>query len=202
MENVYMAFIKSALEIAMEKTKDVKIDPEAIKMENLLKEGRKFASEYLFTVNFDKKTLGTKLKSYSIEQKKVFTEGLVKTFLSNIILPKNDTFEEQLHNIESGLCEISKSKKDITVMIEQIKQFFIQYLENRKQLIEAVKQQFAPKLMQKQQEMAERYGQEVTLSPEQDPEFIEILKANLLKMETQYNESLAGAKEELGKVML
>ena len=196
-----MAFIKSALEIAMERTKDVKIDPEAIKMESLVKEGRKFASEYLYTINFDKDELGNKIKSYSGEQKKVFIDGLVKTFLSNIILPKNDTYEEQLQNIESGLCEISKNKKDITVMIEQIKQFFIQYLENRKQLIEAVKQQYAPKLMQKQQEMAAQYGHEVTLSPEQDPEFMEILKSNILKMETQYSESLAGAKEELGKII-
>jgi len=196
-----MAFIKSALEIAMERTKDVKIDPKAVKLDNLLKDGRKFASEYLFTVNFDKEELRSKIESYSDENKKVFTDGLVKTFLSNITLPKNDTYEEQLQNIESGLCDISKNKKDISVMIEQIKQFFIQYLENRKQLIEAIKQQYAPKLMQKQQEMAERYGQEVTLSPEQDPEFMEILKANLLKMETQYNESLTGAKEELGKIL-
>lgn len=196
-----MAFIKSALEIAMERTKDVKIDPEAIKMENLSKEGRKFASEYLFTINFNKDELVSKINSFSGESKKVFIEGLVKTFLSNIILPKNDTYEEQLQNIESGLCKISKNKKDISVMIEQIKQFFIQYLENRKQLIEAVKQQYAPKLMQKQQEMAAQYGHEVTLSPEQDPEFMEILKANLLKMETQYNESLIGAKEALAKVL-
>ncbi len=196
-----MAFIKSALEIAMERTKDVKVDPEAIKLDKLLKEGRKFASEYLFTVNFEKDDLGTKLNNYSGESKKVFTEGLVKTFLSNIILPKNDSFEELLQKIESGLCDTSKNRKDITAMIEQIKQFYIQYLENRKQLIEAVKQQFAPKLMQKQQEMAAQYGHEVTLSPEQDPEFIEILKANLLKMETQYNKSLLGAKEELGKIL-
>lgn len=196
-----MAFIKSALEIAMERTKDVQIDPEAIQQNILLKEGRKFASEYLFTLNFDKDELCRKIKSYSGESKKTFTEGLAKTFLSNIILPKNEEFTEQLQNIESGLCDISKNKKDIAVMIEQIKQFFIQYLENRKQLIEAVKQQYAPKLMQKQQEMAERYGQEVTLSPEQDPEFIELLKANLSKMETQYNESLKGAKEELGKIL-
>jgi len=201
MEKVLMAFIKSALEIAMERTENIKIDPEAIKLEKLLKEGRKFASEYLFTVNFEKGDPGTKLNNYSGESKKVFTEGLAKTFLSNIILPKNDDFEDFMKKIESGLCDISKNKKDIAVMIEQIKQFFLQYLENRKQLIEAVKQQYAPKLMQKQQEMAAQYGHEVKLSPEQDPEFMEILKSNLLKMETQYNGSLISAKEELGKIL-
>ena len=196
-----MAFIKSALEIAMERTENIKIDPEAVHLDNLLKEGRKFASEYLFTVNFEQGNLGTKLNNYSGERKKVFTEGMVKTFLSNMILPKNDNFEDFLKKIESGLCDISKNKKDVAVMIEQIKQFFIQYLENRKQLIEAVKQQYAPKLMQKQQEMAAQYGHEVNISPEQDPEFMEILKSNLLKMETQYNESLLKAKEELNKIL-
>ncbi|MDA3938544.1 MAG: hypothetical protein PF693_04445 [Spirochaetia bacterium] len=197
-----MAFIKSALEIAMERTKDVKIDPEAIKLDNLLKEGRKLASEYLFTINFDKEKFESIIKSYSGDSKRVFLEGIVKTFLSNIILPKNENFEELLLNIQSGLFEISKNKKDITVMIEQFKHFYIQYLENRKQLIEAIKQQYAPKLMQKQQELAAQYGHEVNISPEQDPEFMEILKANLLKMETQYNESLLKAKEELGKILL
>ena len=197
-----MAFIKSALEIAMERTKDVKIDPEAVKLDNLLKEGRKFASEFLFAVNFDKEELKNKLKNYSGEGKRVFTDGLIKTFLSNIFLPKDDNFEELLQKIESGLCDISKNKKDITGMLEQIKQFFIQYLENRKQMIEAIKQQYTPKLMQKQQELAKQYGHEVTITPEQDPEFMEILKSNLLKMETQYNESLVGAKEELGKILL
>lgn len=196
-----MAFIKSALEIAMERTKDVKIDPEAIKLEILVKEGRKFASEYLFTINFNKEELKIKIKGYSGDSKKVFIEGLIKTFLSNIILPKNDNFEELLQNIESGLFDTSKNKKDISVMIEQIKQFFIQYLENRNQLVEAVKQQYAPKLMQKKQELAQQYGHEVDISPEQDPEFMEMLKSNLLKMETQYNGSLIEAKKELGKIL-
>ena len=196
-----MAFIKSALEIAMERTQDIKIDEKALKLDSLLKEGRKFASEYLFAINFDKEELKSKVKSYSGDSRKVFTDGIVKTFLSNIILPKNDNFEEFLQKIESGLCDIFKNKKDISVMIEQVKQFFLQYLENRKQLIEAIKQQYAPKLMQKQQELAAQYGHEVNISPEQDPEFMEILKANLLKMETQYNESLLGAKEELRKIL-
>jgi len=125
----------------------------------------------------------------------------LKTFLSNIILPKNDNSEELLQSIKSGLCKISDKEKEISEMIEQIHQFFLQYLENRKQLIEAIKQQYEPRLKQKQKELAERYGHEVNISPEQDPEFMEILKANLLKMENQYNESLTGAKEELEKIL-
>jgi len=197
-----MAFIKSALEIALERTKDVKSDPGTIKSDKLIKEGQKLASDYLFNIDVDKTDLEKKIKKFSDENKKFFIEGLKKTFLSNLHLPKTDNFEEILDKLKAGLIAITANKKNATVMIEQIKQFYTQYLENRSQLIEALKQQYAPRLMQKQQEMAERYGQEVTLSPDQDPEFMELLKSNLLKLETQYSESLSKAKEELDKILL
>jgi hypothetical protein len=196
-----MAFIKTALEIAMERTKDVKSDPKTLKLDNLLKDGRKLASEFLNDSNFKKKELGKKLESFKGENKKSFKEGLKKTLLSNITLPKTEFFEKTLGKIHEGLITISSNEKDINEMIEQIKQFFMQYLENRKQLIEAIKQQYGPRLIQKQQELAKQYGHEVNISPEQDPEFMELLKSNISKLETQYGDSLLKAKEELGKIL-
>ena len=197
-----MAFIKSALEIALERSKDVKSDPNTIKSDNLVKEGQKFASDYLNNTDVDKTDLEKKIKSFSDDNKKFFKEGLKKTFLSNIRLPKTDNFEELLDKIIEGISLFTSSKKNANIMVEQIKQFFSQYLENRSQLIEALKQQYAPRLMQKQQELAKQYGKEVTLSPDQDPEFMELLKTNLVKLETQYGESLSKAKEDLEKILL
>ena len=197
-----MAFIKSALEIALERTKDVKSDPNIIKTDNLVKEGQKLASDFLFSTDLDKKGLEKKIKSFSPDKKDFFIEGLKKTFLTNLRLPKNDNFEELLNKIIEGLSLVTANKKNVVTMIEQIKNFFSQYLENRSQLIEALKQQYAPRLMQKQQELAKQYGHEVALSPDQDPEFMELLKSNSLKLETQYNDSLSRAKEELEKILL
>lgn len=196
-----MAFIKSALEIALERTKDVKSDPNTIKSDNLLKEGRKLASDYLNNADIDNTEIEKRINSLSGDNKKFFTSGLRKTLLSNLNLPKTDNFKGLLDKIKAGLITITTNKKNVTIMIEQINQFYIQYLENRSQLIEALKQQYAPRLMQKQQEMAERYGQEVTLSPEQDPEFMELVKSNFLKLETQYGDSLSKVKEELDKIL-
>ncbi len=196
-----MAFIKSALEIALERTKDVKSDPNTIKSDNLVKEGQKLASDYLNNTDGDLTDLEKKIKNLSDDNKKFFIEGLKKTFLSNLRLPKTNNYEDLLNKIMEGFSLFTANKKDATIMVEQIKQFFSQYLENRSQLIEAIKQQYAPRLMQKQKEMAERYGQEVTLTPDQDPEFIEPLKSNLLKLETQYGESLSKVKEELEKLL-
>lgn len=196
-----MAFIKSALEIAMERTKDVKSDPGTIKSDNLIKEGQKLASDYLFNTDVDKIDLKKKIKNLSDDNKKFFIEGLKKTFLSNLRLPKTNNYEDLLNKILEGFSQFTTNKKDAAIMVEQIRQFYIQYLENRSQLIEAIKQQYAPRLMQKQKEMAKQYGQEVTLSPDQDPEFMELLKSNLVKLETQYGESLSKAKEELEKIL-
>ena len=196
-----MAFIKSALEIALERTKDVKSDPNTIKSDNLVKEGQKLASDYLNNTDGDLTDLEKKIKNLSDDNKKFFIEGLKKTFLSNLRLPKTNNYEDLLNKIMEGFSLFTANKKDATIMVEQIKQFFSQYLENRSQLIEAIKQQYAPRLMQKQKEMAERYGQEVTLTPDQDPEFIELLKSNLSKLETQYGESLSKVKEELEKLL-
>ena len=201
METLTMAFIKSALEIALERTKDVKSDPNTIKSDNLLKEGRKLASDYLNNADIDNTEIEKRINSLSGDNKKFFTSGLRKTLLSNLNLPKTDNFKGLLDKIKAGLITITTNKKNVTIMIEQINQFYIQYLENRSQLIEALKQQYAPRLMQKQQEMAERYGQEVTLSPEQDPEFMELVKSNFLKLETQYGDSLSKVKEELDKIL-
>jgi len=196
-----MAFIKSALEIALERTKDVKSDPKTVKKDKLLKSGRRLASEYLNTFNFDISKLNTQINQYTGADKTTFLNGIIKTFIANINLPKNNSYEDILHKISQGLENLSSNKKDTVKMIDQIRQFYIQYLENREQLIEAIKQQYAPRLMQKQQELAEKYGHDVKISPEQDPEFMEILRSNIQKLETQYNESLAGAKEELRKIM-
>ncbi|MCF6335032.1 MAG: hypothetical protein L3J12_04765 [Spirochaetales bacterium] len=196
-----MAFIKSALEIAMERTRDVKSNPETIKINSLMKEGQKFASEFLFEINSDKADLKKSLDNYKNKDKETLISGLKKTFMSNIHLPKDENYSELLGKIETGLSLISKNDKSVSVMVEQIGQFYSQYLENKIQLIDALKQQYEPRLKQKEQEIASKYGQNVTLSPEQDSEFMEILKSNLGKLESQYNDSLSKAKDELEKMI-
>ncbi len=196
-----MAFIKSALEIAMERTKDVKSDPETIKASQLIKEGQKLASDFLFDPKSGDINLKKSLDKYKADERDSFLSGLKKTFLSNIHLPKDDNYKETLNKIGTGLSSVAGNKKSVSVMMEQIGQFYSQYLENKIQLIDALKQQYEPRLKQKEQEIASKYGEQVTLSPEQDPEFMEILKSNLGKMESQYSDSLSQAKLELEKMV-
>lgn len=192
-----MANIKSALELAMEKTEGLKGNLKTLKIKEIQNKGRKTASDFLFSIETKSDDLEAAVKAYPKDERENFKEGIKKALLTNIILPKSENFKETVNRIAEGLTVLSKDKKRITMFIEQLKQFLEQYLDNKKQLLEAAKNQYMPRLRQKEQEIAERTGQQVHLTPEQDPEFIEFLKQNIAKLDEQYSESLDQIKKEL-----
>ena len=52
-----MAMIKSALELALERTKDLKIDEAALEASNIKTEGRRAAGKYLEDFGQDRKSV-------------------------------------------------------------------------------------------------------------------------------------------------
>ncbi len=192
-----MATIKSALELAMEKTEGLKIDPKAAKIKEIKTEGRKAASDFLDNPKDSQEKLLSAFKKYKKDEKNAFKEGMLMTFLSNIVLPKTSVREDRISGITEGLKVISKDKNQIETFMGQIKEFLSKYLENREELIQAAKDQYMPRLKQKEQELEQQTGQKISLSPEQDPEFMEFLTQNISRLEAQYTQSLNQAKEEL-----
>ena len=192
-----MAFIKSALELAMEKTEGLKGDPEGLKIKELQNKGRKAASDFLFSGNGNTEDISAALKAVPKADREYFKEGMKKAFLLNITLPKSKDFEKSVDHLSEGLTVLSSDKKKTGMFMEQLKSFFNQYIDNKTQLIEAVKQQFAPRLRQKEQELAQRTSQEIHIAPEQDPEFMDFLRQNMAKLDDQFSKSLAQVKKEL-----
>ncbi len=192
-----MAFIKSALELAMEKTEGLKGDPEGLKIKELQNKGRKTASDFLFSDNVTTEDLETAMEAVPKTDREHFKEGMKKAFLLNITLPKSKDFGKSVDHLSDGLKVFSSDKKKTSMFMEQLKSFFNQYIDNKTQLAEAVKQQFAPRLRQKEQELAQRTGQEIHISPEQDPEFMDFLRQNMAKLDEQFSQSLAQVKKEL-----
>ncbi len=194
-----MAHIKSALELALEKTEGIKINKEDIKLKEIQNKGRSMASEFLFGNGATAEKLSETIGKYKKREKEAFREGVAKTFLSNITLPKNGNFTELIDRITEGLSVLTKDKKQINIFMEQLKSFFSKYMENREELTEAAKAQYQPRLRQKEQELARQTGQQVQLTPEQDPEFMDFLKQNLARLDEQYSMSLKQFKDELKK---
>lgn len=193
-----MGKIKSALELAMEKTADMAIDREKLKQNDLKKKGQILASSI---ISGSEKKGEEKLASYEADQLSFVKLGIGETLLSNIRLPLYINSESNLKIIEKTFSLISDNEEIYSLIFSQLQQLFDKFVEDIQNLNEGLKQQYMPILMQKQQQMAQKTGQNIQLEPEQDPEFMDLLSKNRQALEEQYNTVIAQAKSELNKIL-
>lgn len=190
-----MGKIKSALELAMEKTADLQVDKAALKKNELTREGKISASGHLD--NPAKSELKDRLKSYKGEEQKWFLNGAVETVLANLTLPRVEADLNRLAPLAETLILLKGDKRQVNGLFDQLRQLFEQYLANMDHLEEGLKQQYEPQLRQKEMQLRQQTGQEVRLSPENDPDFMKLLAEQYGRMEQQYEEVLKQAKDEL-----
>lgn len=178
-----MSQIKSALEIALERTADIKSNASVGKKRELNNCGKKIASDFLSDNDLTafKKAFG----GYKHEEKDFVLEGALKLFMARIQLPADETEKQKVMLIGQGL-EMLLPHKNMTALFQSVDQVFSRYLEAQQQVESALTQQFMPKLRQKQQELEKRFGQQIELSPSQDPEFAQALSRNLDALKEQY----------------
>ncbi|MDC7241014.1 MAG: hypothetical protein PQJ50_11710 [Spirochaetales bacterium] len=195
-----MGKIKSALELALEKTAGLKTDKKAVKKSSLTREGKVSVSTFL--ENPEKSDFIDKLKFYKEEEQEWFKSGAMDTVLANLTLPRFEADLEKLTPLNAALSVISGKKEESDSMFDQLKQLFSQYLSNLDQLEEGMKQQYEPQLRQKEMQLRQQTGQEVHLTPEQDPDFLKLLSEQISRMDEQYNEVLKQAKEQIRQGMI
>lgn len=178
-----MSQIKSALEIALERTADIKSNASVGKKRELNNCGKKIASDFLSDNDLTafKKAFG----GYKHEEKDLVLEGALKLFMARIQLPADETEKQKVMLIGQGL-EMLLPHKNMTALFQSVDQVFSRYLEAQQQVEAALTQQFMPKLRQKQQELEKQLGQQIELSPSQDPEFAQALSRNLDALKEQY----------------
>ena len=196
-----MAIIKSAWELALEKTEGLQIDSEKIKSELTIKEGRQIAAALLNDIDVTKEETAERYHAFSGEKKKLIKEGMALTLLSNLTLPRNSLFKDTFSKVlDLGLI-IADGNEQIKEILGQLEGFFTQYLENQDDLIDRLKAQFEPHLKQKEAQLRAQYGPNFTLRPEQDAEFMKILDQQLSKLDDQYTQILTQAKEQINELL-
>lgn len=196
-----MAIIKSAWELALEKTEGLQIDSEKIKSELTIKEGRQIAAALLNDIDVTKEETAERYHAFSGEKKKLIKEGMALTLLSNLTLPRNTLFKDTFSKVlDLGLI-IADGNEQVKEILGQLEGFFTQYLENQDDLIERLKTQFEPHLKQKEAQLRAQYGPNFTLRPEQDAEFMKILDQQLSKLDDQYTQILTQAKEQINELL-
>lgn len=190
-----MSQLKSAWEIALEKTEDIQADPEKIRHDELVTEGRRLAGTYITSAKGDFSAVKKAYLSAPAQERNLLQQGIAMTILHNIALPQATDYEERIKRMKR-LAELIDGQS--SQLITQIGQFMGKYLQARDSLLERAKQQYKPVYQQKRERLMQKYGRGVALPPlEQDPEFLQLVQNSYAQLTSQYQQVLDQAKEQL-----
>ena len=186
-----MGVIKTALEIALEKTDSIKSDKTSITQYEARQQGKKLANEYLS----GEADITGELKKASGADREYIKQGVFDILVTQIALPSSQEDAVKVEKAVKGLESVIKSK-EFSAMVSQLTQVLNQYLQESAQYEQAIRQQYAPKLRQKEEELSRRYGREVRIDPMQDPEFTAFYNQNMNALKSNYEGIIEQAKSE------
>lgn len=188
-----MGKIKSALEIAMEKTENIAIDENKIRINQENERIRRIAGEYLAKEERD----DSLLKALDDYNEEVLKRALKNLMLSSLTLPNYEVVDDRYERLLAIMNCIMRDDKNAIALYERITTFLKQYPLHRKELVESLKKQLEPMLEEKSEAMSQKLGRAIRLNIEDDKETLEIIEQNLEHLEKQYNDNLENAKKSL-----
>lgn len=188
-----MAHIKSALEIALERTREVEGDKESLVADEARKQGKMVVSRFLNEPDY---SLKDGLASIDKGKRTWAQEGMLEVLLANLVLPQDQLGAARIDRIAEAFSTIKQDRR-AQQMFKQLSSFFDEYVEERDRVREMVTQQYAPRLRQKEQELSQRMGQPVHIDPMSDPDFQSLLRKSMAQLEQRYGSVLRKVKEDL-----
>jgi hypothetical protein len=187
-----MGRIKSALEIALERTEEVKSDKSSIGQFEAKQKGKKLANGFL---EGEIKFLEEEIKKAPKDERASLRQGIFDVLLSQIALPAAAEDQKRIETAGRGLQAVLDDSR-FGSLLKQFSQILTRYLNETAQYEEAVKEQYAPKLRQKEEELSRRLGRQVQLDPLQDPEFVAFFNQNINALKGNYETHLDQVKKE------
>ena len=187
-----MGKIKSALEIALERTESVASDKSSIGQFEAKQKGKRLANEFLEGAA---KSLEEELKRAFGDELACLKQGIFDILISQITLP---AVKDDLKRVEAaghGLHTIIGGKQ-FGEIVKQMSKILNQYLGEVTHYEEAIKKQYAPKLRHKEEELSRRLGRHVKIDPFQDPEFVAYFNQNINALKANYASAVDQVKEE------
>jgi hypothetical protein len=191
-----MGRIKSALEIALERTESVKSDKASIDQFEAKQQGKRLANEFL---GGNPSSLEDGLKKCPKEQQIALRQGIFDVLASQITLPGSRDDEKRIELVGKGLHAVINDSR-FSALYKQFAQAASRYLDESAQYEEAITRQYAPKLRQKEEELTRRLGRPVKLDPFQDPEFTAFYNQNMNALKEHYQGAADQVREEAGRL--
>ena len=189
--------IKSSLEIALERTKDVQADPENLLASGFITAGKKLVPQFLNDPEF---SLARKVREHDGKERKWVSEGVFGALSFNLALPSDEYGLKRNRRAMEGFSAILRDQRRLRIMGQQLEQFFAEYFQERQQLKQNVDSQYGPRLQQKEEELARRTGSRVRIDPATDPEYVQLLRQQMALLEDRYGNVLQQVKQELSSM--
>lgn len=188
-----MARIRSALEIALERTESVKGDKESIELFEMKREGKRIAGAFLDDP--DAKNLEGEIKKFPRDRQQALRRGILEVLVSQVSLPSVKDDLIKLEKVGKGL-QVVVSDRRFASLYGQLLQALSQYIDEAGQYEEAIQRKYAPKLRQKEEELSRRMGRQVQLDPFQDPEFVAFYNQNMNTLKSRYQSAVDQVREQ------
>ncbi|MDR2095690.1 MAG: hypothetical protein LBP76_09270 [Treponema sp.] len=198
-----MGRIKSALEIALERTESVKADKAGINQYELRQQGKKLANGYLesssSTENKTPVNLEEAIKKTAAADQAALKQGIFEALISQIVLPSSDEDRKRIDAIGKGL-QLIIGNPQFSAMYRRLKDALARYMDETARYDEAIKRQYAPKLRQKEEEMSRYLGRKVQIDPFQDPEFVGFYNQNMNALKGNYQSMIDQVRDEANRI--
>ncbi len=179
-----MSKIKSAWELALEKTKDIVIDEAKYKENTLEKEGMALAGKFLNSAEMQDSELGAKYDSYSQEDSVFVRRGIANAVFANLGLPSDSLYEMRFERIVALVVLIAPESSSAVGIIRQIGDLFAQYIKHKTDFIERMQEQL-------------RQAMEENPDSTNTAQYAQLIQQNLKKLDAQYQGALDNAKDSL-----
>ena len=186
-----MGAIKTALEIALERTESVKSDKSSIDQFEIKQRGKKLANTFLA----GEADLADELKKTPKDQRKSLKQGIFDVLITQITLPVVKEDKDRLEKAGKGLAVVIDGSQ-FSAMLKQLIQVVDRYLQEASHYEQAIRQQYASRLHQKEEELSRRLGREVRIDPLQDPEFIAFYNQHISALKGNYEPVIEQARAE------
>jgi len=188
-----MALIKSALELALEKTVGLSVDKEELRRKELFNLGRVAAAKGLEEgADTFETALHNQEKSLDKAEYAVFAGGAAENLLSRVVLAIDPGTAATIVKVGDLLDRLTKKKAG--ARIEKISGLLQQYGTELGQLRQAIGTQLGPQLRQRAQQAGLNPA---TYVMEKDPAYLKVLAENLEPLRAEYAQALDALKAEV-----
>ena len=193
-----MSEIKSALELALERTADVKSDKSSLEAHEARQSGQRLAGRFLDDSSIN---VAAEIRGLDRDKRDATREGFLHVMLSHLALPGQESDLQRLRLVQKGIAGVVRDANLVDSLMDQVIQYLEQYLDTKNQLTERLREQFEPRIRQREQQIAQQTGRHVRLDPANDPEFAKALNQNMQRLQAQYAQVIDQAKAQIEQII-